>query len=137
MLYARLSSLHGLSSLAHHFLPVDKVPAYKLQPGGRGYELVYTTTAVLPYLLSLTPSSSLDASLNAIADHEQSLLKPLLGFLTDANQVERGVRIVGDDKFGLERVPTVSFVVTGQRAIKSRDIVNVFNQRGGVSDIIT
>jgi len=39
---------------------------------------------------------------------------------------------VGDEKGGLSRAPTVSFVVVGQNALRSRDIVNVFDQKGGV-----
>jgi len=30
-------------------------------------------------------------------------------------------------------VPTVSFVVTGQRAIKSKEVVNVFDAKGRVA----
>ncbi|KIM85965.1 hypothetical protein PILCRDRAFT_816514 [Piloderma croceum F 1598] len=133
VLYARAASLHPLTSLVHHFLKVDTLP-YKLQPGGPGYEIAYATTAVVPYLLSLSPSNanSLDASFEAIAIHEQQLLKVLLGFLTDPEQVERGVRVVGDEKVGMSRVPTVSFVVTGQRAMKSKDIVKVFDAKDGV-----
>jgi hypothetical protein len=118
----------------HHFLKVDNLP-YKRQPGGPGYEIVYSTTAVLPYLLSLSAANadSLEASFDAIAVYEQKLLEPLLGFLTAPEQFERGVRVVGDDKPGMGRVPTVSFVVTGQRAIKSKDVVKVFDAKGGVS----
>jgi hypothetical protein len=99
---------------------------------------VYSTTAILPYLISLSPSNakSLEASFDAIAAYEQNLLNVLLGFLTAPEQVERGVRVVGDDKVGMGRVPTVSFVVTGQRAIKSKDIVKVFDAKGGVSAIL-
>jgi len=124
-----------LTSLVHHFLQVDTLP-YKLQPGGPGYEIAYATTAVVPYLLSLSPNAnSLDASFEAITIHEQQLLKVLLGFLTAPEQVERGVRVVGDDKVGIDRVPTVSFVVTGQRAMKSKDIVKVFDAKDGVSAV--
>lgn len=96
---------------------------------------MYSTTAVLPYLLSLAPpnSNSLDGAFDAIASYEQKLLEVLLGFLAAPEQFERGIRVVGDDKVGMGRVPTVSFVVTGQRAMKSKDIVNVFDAKGGVS----
>lgn len=135
-LYMRTASLHALSSLlVHHFLKVDK-SAYKLQPGGPGYEIVYATTAVLPYLLSLStgPSGpgSLQASFALIAEHEQTLIEPLLAFLTAPEQTERGVRVVGDTKVGLDRVPTISFVVTGQRPLKSKDVVGAFDAKGGV-----
>jgi hypothetical protein len=100
---------------------------------------VYSTTAILPYLLSLSPSNknSLDASFEAIAAYEQKLLNVLLVFLTAPEQFERGVRVVGDDKIGRDRVPTVSFVVIGQRAIKSKDVVKVFDSKGGVTSYFT
>lgn len=135
MLYARTASLHALASIAHHFLKVDKL-SYKLQPGGPGYEIVYSTTAILPYLLSLSAGSSgsatLETSFELIAAHEQTLVKPLLAFLTAPEQVERGVRVVGDEKAGNSRVPTISFIVTGQRPLKSKDIVGAFDAKGGV-----
>ncbi|KZV69801.1 PLP-dependent transferase [Peniophora sp. CONT] len=136
-LYARATSLKtSVSALTHHFLSVDDV-SYKLMPGGPGYELAYGVTAVLPYLLSLAPSSTtaddasaLDAAWAAIAEHEQSLLEPLLGFLR--SQEERGVKIVGDSMHGASRVPTVSFVVQGERPMQSKDVVKVFDQKGGI-----
>jgi len=131
--YVRSAALQSsLTSIAHDFLKVDNDP-YKLQPGGPGYELAYAATAVVPYLKSLTPEDDLEASFDAIANYEQELLAPLLSFLTDAKQVERGVRIVGTSEVNLSRVPTVSFVVVGKNAIKSRDIVGIFDKKGGVS----
>jgi hypothetical protein len=95
VLYTRAASLHALTSIAHHFLEVDKLP-YKLQPGGPGYEIVYSTTAVIPYLLSLDANAnSLEASFNAITAYEQKLIEPLLGFLTAPEQFEKGVKVVG------------------------------------------
>lgn len=132
-LYVRSNVLeHSVTKIVHHFLEVDKV-AYKLQPGGPGYEIVYGSTGVLPYLLSLTPQNNLKATFDAIAQHEQILLQPLISFLTDPVQRERGVRIVGQETVNLERVPTVSFVVVGQRPIRSPDIVAFFDSKGGVS----
>ncbi|KAJ3998236.1 pyridoxal phosphate-dependent transferase [Lentinula boryana] len=131
-LYVRLSSLHdSVAAITHHFLKVDK-KSYKLQPGGPGYELVYGTTGVLPYLLSLTPENDLQASFDAIAAHEQKLVQPLLAFLTAPKQIERGVRIVGEENAGVTRVPTISFIVVGERATKSSDIVKVFDKKGGI-----
>ncbi|KAL0570855.1 hypothetical protein V5O48_011097 [Marasmius crinis-equi] len=131
-LYVRHSTLKNtVSSIVHHFLDVHHT-SYKLQPGGPGYELVYGTTGVLPYLLSLTPSNDLKASFEAIAEHEQKLIDPLLHYLTAPEQVERGVRVVGDEKGGMERVPTISFVVVGKKAMKSKDVVKVFDAKGGV-----
>ncbi|EGO00526.1 hypothetical protein SERLA73DRAFT_86729 [Serpula lacrymans var. lacrymans S7.3] len=131
-LYVRSPALKfSLTSLAHHFLQVDDKP-YKVQPGGPGYELVYSATAVPAYLLSLTPANDLQASFDAIARHEQTLIKPLITFLTDPKQEAQGVRIVGQSKIDLSRVPTVSFVVVGPKSVKSKDIVAVFDKRGGI-----
>ncbi|KAF9070163.1 pyridoxal phosphate-dependent transferase [Rhodocollybia butyracea] len=122
-LYIRSSSLReSVSSILHHFLDYHH-KSYKLQPGGPGYELVYGTTAVLPYLLSLTPENDLNASFNAITDHEQKLIQPLLAFLTAPEQIDRGVRVVGEESSGVSRVPTISFVVVGRNAMRSREIV--------------
>jgi selenocysteine lyase/cysteine desulfurase len=111
---------------------VDSKPG-KVQPGGPGYELVYGSTGVLPYLLSLTPSNDLTATFEAIAAHEQTLIEPLLSYLTDPAQEAKGVRVVGEEKAGLSRVPTISFVVVGEKPIKSKDIVKVFDLKDGVS----
>lgn len=40
--------------------------------------------------------------------------------------------IVGDERGGLGRVPTISFVVRGERPIRSKDVVEVFDKKGGV-----
>jgi hypothetical protein len=125
----------SVTALTHHFLDVSEI-SYKLQPGGPGYELAYAASGVLDYLLSLTPSKSLDATFAAIARpiarHEQDLIQPLLEFLTAEEQTKRGVRVVGDEKSGPSRVPTISFVVVGERALKSKDVVAHFDKQGEV-----
>ncbi|TEB32181.1 selenocysteine lyase [Coprinellus micaceus] len=133
-LYVRDKSLRtSVSSIVHHFLSphVDAI-GYKLQPQGPGYESVYASTGVNQYLLSLTPSNDLDATFNAIALHEQTLLEPLLNFLNEPKQWKRGVKIVGDEKLSLNRVPTVSFVVADDPPVKSSDIVKVFDDTGKI-----
>ncbi|EJF57324.1 PLP-dependent transferase [Dichomitus squalens LYAD-421 SS1] len=130
VLYARRASLvSSLSSLGHHFLRVHDKP-YKLQPGGPGYELPWGCTPVVPYLKSLTPSGTLEDAWLAVARQEQTLLKDLLGYLR--SKYERGVRIVGDEREGETRVPTVSFVVAGERPIKSKDVVAFFDKKPNV-----
>ena len=129
-MYVRLSSLTGsLASLAHHCLDVDTKP--QTAAWQNGYELVYGCTGVPPYLRSLTPSGSLEDAWAAVAAHEQTLLEPLLAYLR--GKADRGVRIMGEEKAGLGRVPTVSFVVVGERAVRSRDVVSVFDKKGNVS----
>ncbi|KAF5362392.1 hypothetical protein D9756_002185 [Leucocoprinus leucothites] len=131
-LYVRASSLeNSVTSLVHHFLKVNQ-SSYKLQPGGPGYELVYATTGVVAYLLSLTPANSLQATWDAITQHEQTLVSPLIQYLTDAKQWARGVRVVGDTSVNFSRAPTISFVVIGDRAITSKAIVEIFDKKGGI-----
>lgn len=130
--YIRSAALQSsLKSISHHFLAVNDSPQ-KIQVGGLGYELVHGASGVVRYLLSLTPENNLEASFAAIAQHEQGLLQPLLSFLTSKQQYDRGVRLVGTSTIDLSRVPTVSFVVTGQRAIKSKDIVAEFDKERNV-----
>lgn len=132
ILYARQASLsNSITSLAHHFLKVD-ASSYKLQPGGPGYELPYCTTAIVPYLQSLAPSGDLDEAFALIAAHEQSLLAPLLGYLTSPEARARGVCVVGNEKADLNRVPTVSFVVAGEKKLSSKDIVALFDKKGNM-----
>ena len=137
VLYARRSSLTtSLSSLAHHFLQVDS-SAYKICPGGTGYELTYAISGVLPYLRSLSPSSDIDDAFSRIASHEQALLHPLLGYLTSESARARGIRIVGNEQINLQRVPTVSFVVIGDRPVRSKDIVGYFDKKGNVRNFLS
>jgi len=125
-------------------------------PGGPGYELAYSVTGVLEYLLSISPISStslkdpgsiysdpethsrLETTFAAIAKHEQTLVKRLLGHLTSEKLAKRGVRIVGEETKSERRVPTVSFVIvkgeTGE-AISGKDVVRVFDAKGTVSQI--
>lgn len=129
--YARAETITtSLSPLTHHFLPYNAT-SLKLQPGGPGYELVYSTTAIPEYLKSLTPAATLEAGFAAIAEHEQTLIQPLLTYLK--SKEARGVRIVGDEAAGPSRVPTISFVVVGPQRKDSRDIVKIFDQAGNVS----
>jgi len=58
---------------------------------------------------------------------------PLINYLTETKQWARGVRLVGDASINLMRAPTISFVVVGDRAIKSKAIVEIFDEKGGVS----
>ncbi|KAF8132449.1 pyridoxal phosphate-dependent transferase [Boletus edulis] len=130
--YIRATALQSsLKSIVHDFLAVNN-SKQKIQLGGPGYELVHGASGVVSYLLSLIPENNLDATFTAIAQHEQNLLRPLLAFLTDKQQYDRGVRLVGTSTIDLSRVPTVSFVVTGRRAMKSKDIVAEFDKERNI-----
>ncbi|THV03935.1 PLP-dependent transferase [Dendrothele bispora CBS 962.96] len=97
------------------------------------HELVYGSTGILPYLLSLTPINDLQATFDAIASHEKSLVDPLLAFFTHPEQRARGLMIVGsEDAHDIGRVPTISFVIQGENPIPSQEIVKRINRKGGV-----
>ncbi|KAJ7161164.1 pyridoxal phosphate-dependent transferase [Mycena filopes] len=129
-MYVRAPALASVTSIVHHFL--RPAYAYKLQPGGPGYETVYGTKAALPYLLSLTPAKDLSATFDAIAAHETKLVTTLLSYLTAPEQAARGLRVVGAEEPGPTRLPTISFVVVGDRPMRSKDVVKVFDARGGI-----
>lgn len=97
--------------------------------------MIYGTTAVAPYIASLvgstdgeeTETARLKRSFDAIKDHEQTLLEPLIEFLKSKYHV--GVRIVGLATADASiRAPTISFVVVEQDGqtikLKSKDIVS-------------
>ncbi|KAF5373586.1 hypothetical protein D9758_000945 [Tetrapyrgos nigripes] len=96
------------------------------------HELVYGSTGILPYLLSLTPLNDLQATFDAITSHEHDLVQPLLAFFTHPDQRKRGLMLVGSEDSDASRVPTISFVILGQNPISSPEIVKRINQRGGV-----
>ncbi|KAJ7060310.1 hypothetical protein C8F01DRAFT_1253650 [Mycena amicta] len=101
---------HRAALSVHHFIEPGSAsypPSYKLQPGGPGYETVYGTTSVIPYLLSLTPANDLDASFTAIAAHETQIVTKLLR---------------ADTTRGLRR----------DRPIRSKEVVRVFDERGQI-----
>ncbi|KAJ7865551.1 pyridoxal phosphate-dependent transferase [Mycena leptocephala] len=130
-LYVRAPVLaSSVSSIVHHFLNAEH--AYKLQPGGPGYETVYATTSAIPYLLSLTPANDLAATFDAITAHKTKLVTALLSYLMAPEQVARGLRVVGVEEPSTNRLPTVSFVVVGDRPMRSKDVVKVFDERGGI-----
>lgn len=143
-IYARKSSLTGsLRALTHHFLNIPEL-AYKICPGGTGYEVTYAVSAVVPYLLSLSNSSvelnaevpkKLGETFRLIAAHEQAIFSPLIDYLTSEEARKKGVLVVGSDKIDKSRAPTVSFVVKKEdgTSIKSKDIVSFFDKRGKVS----
>ncbi|QRW20450.1 aminotransferase class-V protein [Rhizoctonia solani] len=133
-LYTRADSHKQLHSLAHYFLPTNEGSPYKLQPGGPGYERSYAVTAVLEYLYSLSPSGNdLSAAFDSIARHEADIMRPLIEFLLSPEAYNRGVRIVGPESADPQvRAPTISFVVVGDKPVRSPDIVKKFDELGDV-----
>ncbi|GAB1520960.1 hypothetical protein RhiTH_004049 [Rhizoctonia solani] len=133
-LYTRADSHKQLHSLAHYFLPTNEGSPYKLQPGGPGYERSYAVTAVLEYLYSLSPSGNdLSAAFDSIARHEADIMRPLIEFLLSPEAYNRGVRIVGPESADPQvRAPTISFVVVGDKPVRSPDIVKKFDELADV-----
>ncbi|CAE6350150.1 unnamed protein product [Rhizoctonia solani] len=133
-LYTRADSHKQLHSLAHYFLPKGEGSPYKLQPGGPGYERSYAITAVLEYFYSLSPSGNdLSTAFDLIAEHEAGLMHPLMECLMSPEMYNRGVRIVGpESKDPTVRAPTISFVVVGDKPMRSQDVVKKFDELGNV-----
>ncbi|KAF8515047.1 PLP-dependent transferase [Hysterangium stoloniferum] len=154
-MYTRSSELAKIGSVAHHFHSphYDNLP-FKLQPGGAGYELTYSSSAVLPYLYRLsrssgdlidsedllrkTPRAELRSALEhtsaLVQVHEDELVKTLLDYLTSSRMYERGVRVAGPESPTL-RAPTISFLVIdteGKKGLKSRDIVEYVDTKGTI-----
>jgi len=132
VVYTRKKSQDNLGSLAHYFLNSNSPGPLKLVPGGPNFELSYASTAVLPYLLSL---SGVDESLpiperrklanERIAAHEAKLMTPLLEYLK--SKKDHGVRILGlEEGDSSKRAPTISFVVDGK---SPKRIVQAFDDK--------
>jgi hypothetical protein len=128
-MYVRQAALStSVHSIVHHFLsPGVDDTGYKLQPAGPGYESVWGSTAVGPYIKSLTPQGTLDAGYAAMRAHDAALAADLLSYIAGKAMFDRGVRVVGSSLPGDDRMPTVSFVVTagsrGEPAVKSKEVV--------------
>ncbi len=115
LMYARGELLDGLSNINHQFMDGTH-EAGKLELGGFPYELLYGAAGVPEYLNALTRQLGGDESANtgwqAIAVHEADLCGRLLAFLNSRSDIE----IIGPDHMSDTRLPTVSFVVDGQRS---------------------
>jgi hypothetical protein len=137
-MYVRKKALEkSVHSVVHHFLsPSCDSIGYKLQPAGPGYEAVWGTTAVVPYLEGLTPAGTVEAGYDSISAHDCELARNLLGYLTAPKQRGRGIRVVGSEDAGPDRMPTVSFVVVestdGKAPMSSKAVVARFDEMGKV-----
>jgi selenocysteine lyase/cysteine desulfurase len=103
-----------------------------LVPGGPNFELSYGSTAVLPYLLSLSGKNNsgdivqLKRLANArIGEWEEKLMGALLEFLR--SKKNKGVRILGlEEADSSKRAPTISFVIDGK---SSKQVVESFDEQ--------
>jgi hypothetical protein len=60
-------------------------------------------------------------------------MRPLVEFLLSPEAYNRGVRIVGPESTDPQvRAPTISFVVVGDKAVRSPDVVKKFDELGDV-----
>lgn len=99
----------------HFFIGNDEGP-YKLQPGNVNHELTASLPAVVDYLQELDRhhggAGSIDSAFDRIAEHECTLVKPLLDYLDQHPRVRLLGRAVADK----QRAPTVSFVPVDRHA---------------------
>jgi cysteine desulfurase family protein (TIGR01976 family) len=111
MLYGRRELLLELDGLYHWFYGREKIPG-KLEPGNPCYELCWGAAAVVDYLEALGGApgrAGVDAAFDAIAAHETALCARMLDWARGRNDV----KIVGPDRAGPDRVPTLSFSAPG------------------------
>jgi selenocysteine lyase/cysteine desulfurase len=138
-MYVRKSVLEtSVRSVVHHFLsPYTDSIGYKLQPAGPGYETVWGTTAVAPYVKSLTASGTLEAGFEAMRAHDSETADQILKYLTQPKLRKRGVRVIGSEQSGPNRMPTISILVregaAGEPAMKSKDLIAAVDKFGTVS----
>ena len=115
VLYGKFDLFANLDNLYHYFYSKDKVPA-KLEPGNASYELAYSSTGIVDYLVDLAEDGGsvrqqIESAFEKITRHENLLAERLLRYLRGRSDC----RIIGfehgDDA---RRVPTISFVIEGR-----------------------
>ena len=118
LMFGREELLQGLKSPNHFFLADQSGPA-KFEPGNVPYELAASLVGILDYMQSLGAhhglgeQPDLGACFSRIAEHEETILRPLLTFLHEHPRVRLlGSAVPDRDR----RVPTVSFTVDGRRS---------------------
>jgi selenocysteine lyase/cysteine desulfurase len=134
LLWGRHELLKSLPGINHFFIGVDVLP-YKLQPGNVNFELSWGCVGIADYLdeagarmgqvgTGSTRRQRMQAAFDAFARHEDALAERLLAWLA----TQPGVRIIGRPAVNNgDRMPTIGFVVAGQR---SEDIVRAVDPRG-------
>lgn len=119
VMYGRYDLLAELDGLYHYFYGKEKVPT-KLEPGNANYELAYSSVGIVDYL-ALLGGADASASVRSqiarafcdITDHEMIIGEQLLDYLRGRKDCQIIGRPSADDT---ERVPTISFKVTGQES---------------------
>jgi cysteine desulfurase family protein (TIGR01976 family) len=116
IMYGKYDLLGELDGQYHWFYGKDKIPG-KLEPGNPNYELAYSTTAVVEYLVALgtrlgatgSNREKLEAAFDGITAQENLLADRLLSWLSARNDCH----IVGRGFEGAQRVPTIAFRFDG------------------------
>ena len=120
VLWGKRELLLSLPSLNHHFIGPEVLP-YKLQPGNVNFELSWGCAGIADYLHDMgtalgaagSTRQRMQTAFDAFAQHEDWLAEQLLSYL----RCKRDVRIIGHDRVSSgNRMPTISFVVTGQHS---------------------
>lgn len=118
VLWGKRDFLLGLPTLNHHFIGAEVLP-YKLQPGNVNFELSYGCVGIGDYLSTIgrdlggigTDRAAMQLAFDHFARHEDTIAEQLLAYLRGKS----GVRIIGQPGVANgDRVPTISFVVTGK-----------------------
>ncbi len=118
VLYGKFDLFANLDNLYHYFYGKDKVPA-KLEPGNASYELAYSSTGIVDYMVDLaerggcagTVRQKIEAAYDLITLHENLLAERLLQYLRRRSDC----RVIGFEKGDdVRRVPTISFVIEGR-----------------------
>lgn len=118
VLYGKFDLFANLDNLYHYFYGKDKVPA-KLEPGNASYELAYSSTGIVDYMVELaerggcagTVRQKIEAAYDLITHHENLLAERLLQYLRRRSDCRVIGFEQGDDA---RRVPTISFVIEGR-----------------------
>lgn len=139
VMYAKSSAQERLTSLAHYFFSSKVKGGVKLQPGGASYELQASIPPIIDYLISLVPgvngskSDQLVTAFERIALHEQSLIAPLLEYLSSDEVKAKGVKIIGQTSpSALVRVPTISFSLGPNSDLTPARLVDAMHKTGKV-----
>ena len=131
VMWGRRELLLSLPGLNHHFIGPEVLP-YKLQPGNVNFELSWGCAGIADYLHDIgtaigadgTRRQRMQAAFDAFAKHEDVLAERLLSYLRG----KPGVRIIGHNRVvNGNRMPTISFVVTGKHAEAIVRHVDQFN----------
>jgi cysteine desulfurase family protein (TIGR01976 family) len=118
VMYGKYDLLAELESLYHYFYGKDKVPG-KLEPGNPNYELAYSATGIVDYLVALGEHHGADgtrrdkvvAAYDVITVQENALTERVLTYLNGRNDCRVIGATTNEDS---RRVPTIAFKLLGQ-----------------------